>query len=96
MDDGGGDATVSRIVAVRRSGGFAGMVRTGEVDLDSADHRVPELAALVDSVDLGAVAEERPRPDGFLYRFDLCGATASVREQALTPGLRRIAELLLD
>ena len=54
------------------------------------------VPALVDSVDLGAVAEERPRPDGFLYRFDLCGATASVREQALTPGLRRIAELLLD
>ncbi|WGL53088.1 hypothetical protein P5P86_04515 [Nocardioides sp. BP30] len=86
---------MSRIVAVQRSGGFAGMTRAGEVDLDSDDERVPELRALVSSVDLGGVGDARPRADGFVYRFDLCGDTASVPEQALTSDLRRVIELVL-
>jgi hypothetical protein len=86
---------VSRVVAVRRSGGFAGMVRSGEVDLDSDDERVPELTRLVSAVDLAAVAAAESRPDGFVYRFDLCGRTGSVAEQALTAELRRVAELVL-
>jgi DNA-binding LacI/PurR family transcriptional regulator len=39
---------VTRLVSVRRTGGFAGMVRSGEIDLDG--DRVPELGALVDRV----------------------------------------------
>lgn len=86
---------MSRIVAVRRSGGFAGLSRSGEVDLDSDDDRVPELRTLVGAVDLAAIAEARPRADGFVYRFDLCGDTGSVPEQALTADLRRVVELVL-
>ena len=91
---------MTRVVAVRRSGGFAGMVRSGEVDLDSDDHRTEELAALVDQVDLprgdAASSGSAPgRPDGFSYDFDLCGRSCALAEHELTPELRRIAALLL-
>jgi hypothetical protein len=84
-----------RLVAVRRTGGFAGLVRSGEVDLGSADPRAGELTELVAHVDLTAVGEGEPRADGFVYDFDLCGSTCRVQEQGLTDELRRIAELVL-
>jgi hypothetical protein len=87
---------VSRVVAVRRSGGLAGMVRAGEVDLDGVDDRAPELSALVAAVDLTVVTGTSTRADGFVYRFDLCGDVGSLPEQDLTPELRRVAELVLD
>lgn len=86
---------MSRIVAVRRSGGFAGMVRSGEVDLDSDDERAAELEGLLPQV--SPPADPGPgRPDGFSYEFDLCGTSCAVPEHALTPDLRRIADLVLD
>jgi hypothetical protein len=86
---------VSRVVAVRRSGGLAGVVRAGEVDLDSGDDRAPELSALVAEVDLTVVAQVEARADGFVYRFDLCGQVGAVPEQALTADLRRVVDLVL-
>lgn len=85
---------MTRIVAVRRTGGFAGMARSGEVDLDSDDERATELAGLLPQVSPPADPGP-PRPDGFSYEFDLCGTTCAVGEHALTPDLRRIAELVL-
>lgn len=85
-----------RVVAVRRSGGFAGLVRSGKVDLGSADPRASELTDLVAHVDPAAVDEGEPRADGFVYDFDLCGSTCRVLEQGLTDELRRIAELVLS
>jgi hypothetical protein len=86
----------ARRVSVRRTGGFAGLRATGELDLDGDDPRAPEVAALVDRVDLRAVAGGRPQPDRYLYAFDLCGDSATVPEQHLTPDLRRLAELVLE
>ena len=86
----------SRRVAVRRTGGFAGLHVSGELDLDGDDPRAPEVAALVDRVDLRAVTTEPPHPDRFVYAFDLCGDSATVAEQGLTPDLRRLAELVLE
>ncbi|MFC7493279.1 MULTISPECIES: protealysin inhibitor emfourin [unclassified Nocardioides] len=86
----------SRRVAVRRTGGFAGLRTAGEVDLDGDDPRGPEVAALVDRVDLAAVAGGPPQPDRFVYDFDLCGDCATVPEQHLTSDLRRLADLVLD
>ncbi|HVX55170.1 protealysin inhibitor emfourin [Nocardioides sp.] len=85
-----------RVVAVRRSGGFAGLVHSGKVDLGSADPRAGELTDLVAHVDPAAVDEGEPRADGFVYDFDLCGSTCRVQEQGLTDELRRIAELVLS
>ena len=88
---------LARTVRVRRTGGFAGLVADGEVDLDAHDdERAPELAALVGRIDLREVAGGTPKPDMYVFAFDLCGDRATVPEQHLTDDLRRVAELVLD
>ena len=84
-----------RLVRVRRTGGFAGLVADGEVDLDADSRRGPELADLVDRIDLREVAGGDPKPDMYVYAFDLCGDRATVPEQHLTSDLRRVADLVL-
>jgi hypothetical protein len=84
-----------RRVRVRRSGGFAGLVADGEVDLDADPHRGPELAELVERINLREVAGGDPKPDMYVYAFDLCGDRATVPEQHLTSDLRRVADLVL-
>jgi hypothetical protein len=83
-------------VRVRRTGGFAGLVAAGEVDLDADPQRGPELAELVERIDLREVAGGDPQPDRYVYAFDLCGDRATVPEQHLTSDLRRVADLVLD
>jgi hypothetical protein len=90
------DDRSTRTVRVRRTGGFAGLVADGEVDLDTHDLRASELADLVDRIDLREVAGGAPKPDMFVYAFDLCGDRASVPEQHLTTDLRRVADLVLS
>jgi hypothetical protein len=85
-----------RLVVVRRTGGFAGLPASGELDLDGDDPRVPEVVSLVEAVDLHAVAGGPPRPDRYVYSFDVCGDRATVPEQHLTDELRRLAELVLE
>ena len=86
----------ARRVSVRRTGGFAGLRVAGELDLDSDDPRAPEVAALVDRVDLATVAGGQPQPDRYVYSLDLCGSCADVPEQHLTPDLARLVELVLE
>lgn len=86
---------MTRLVSVRRTGGFAGMVRSGEIDLDGDDDRVPELSSLVARATAVDVPTEPGRPDAFVYDFDLGGPTRRVPEQHLTDDLRRIAALVL-
>jgi hypothetical protein len=88
-------ASGPRTVHVRRTGGFAGLVADGRVDLDTDDRRAPELAGLVDRIDLREVADGPPKPDMYVYDFDLCGSCATVPEHRLTDDLRRVAELVL-
>jgi len=83
-------------VAVRRTGGFAGIPAAGEVDLAGDDPRGGEVRTLVDRIDLAVVRDGLPQPDHFVYDFDLGGRRATVPEQHLTDDLRRLAELLLD
>jgi len=89
-------AAGARRVSVRRTGGFAGLRASGELDLEGDDPRAPEAAALVDRVDLRAVDGGQPQPDRYVYSFDLCGDSATLPEQHLTPDLRRLADLLLE
>jgi hypothetical protein len=84
------------LVAVRRTGGFAGRTTEGSVDLASHDSRVPELRALVDRIDLTSVPGGDPHPDMFVYAFNLCGRRAQVPEHNLTPDLSRLAVIVLD
>jgi hypothetical protein len=94
---GSGSGSADRRVAVRRTGGFAGLRTAGELDLGGDDPRAPEVASLVERVDLRALTHvgAPPQPDHFVYDFDLCGDSATVPEQHLTDDLRRIADLVL-
>jgi hypothetical protein len=89
-------AVATRRVAVRRTGGFAGLRSSGELDLDGDDPRAAEVASLVDRVDLRGVAGGQPTPDRYVYDLDLCGDRATVPEQHLTPDLRRLVDLVLE
>ncbi len=65
-------------VAVTRSGGFAGLTRTGELDL-AADEAGPQVRALLDRVDPARLAARgsqpsAAQPDRFVYTVQLSGA----------------------
>ncbi|GAA1916467.1 hypothetical protein GCM10009737_17410 [Nocardioides lentus] len=102
---GGRDAVAPapRRVRVVRSGGFAGMVETGEVDLGSDDPRCAEVGTLLDRVDLPAAASglgagpgRSAVPDGFVYAFETPQVgRVELPEHALTADLRRLAGLVL-
>jgi hypothetical protein len=83
-------------VTVRRTGGFAGLVSSGSLDLDLDDPRAAEVRTLLDRIDLRGVARGLPQPDRFVYTFDLGGRRATVPEQHLTDDLRRLASLVLE
>ncbi|SFB85235.1 Thermolysin metallopeptidase, catalytic domain [Nocardioides terrae] len=85
----------STTVAVKRSGGFAGLTKEGVVDLDGDDERAGELRDLVVRVDVASLSGGTAGADRFVYDFDLCGAQCRVPEQHLTPDLHRIAQLVL-
>ena len=81
-------------VAVTRSGGFAGIRRTGELALGD-DPRTPEVESLIGRIDFGALAAPTPQPDRFVYTFNVQGREVVVGEQDLTPDLHQLATLLL-
>ena len=58
---------------VRRTGGFAGLVADGEVDLDGDDAAGARGAPPGGAGRPAAVAAATPRPDMYVYDFDLCG-----------------------
>ncbi|MCH1865948.1 protealysin inhibitor emfourin [Nocardioides sp. CFH 31398] len=97
---GGGGQRPRGALTVTRSGGFAGMVEQGELDLGAGDDpRVEEVRALWDRVDLAAAQAQAPAsavPDGFVYAFtDPTGQRVELPEQALTDDLRSLAGLIL-
>jgi hypothetical protein len=92
----GSSPSEETLVSVRRTGGFAGRVAEGSVDLTSHDARVPEVRSLVERIDLAHVAGGNPHPDMYVYAFDLCGRRAQVPEHHLTPDLSRLALIVLE
>jgi Zn-dependent metalloprotease len=83
------------VVQVARTGGFAGLRKEGEVDLDSTDPRAPKVRRLVQRIDFRVVGGGEPRPDRFVYRFRYLGTQTQVQEQELTEDLRELARLVL-
>ena len=93
----GSTSTTPSRLAVRRSGGFAGMTRTGELDLEGDDPRVTDVRRLVQRTDFTAIRTQDSRPDAFSYTFSLPDhQEVTVAEHQLTHDLRRLVELLLD
>jgi hypothetical protein len=93
---GGGSAAppAASVVAVTRSGGFAGVRRTGEVTLGT-DPRSAEVESLLGRIDFRDVTAHQPQPDRFVYTFQVEGREVVVGEHELTPELHRLATLLL-
>ncbi len=82
-------------VAVRRSGGFAGIVRTGELDLD-ADPEGPEVRMLLSRLQVESIQARPAVPDAFVYDVRYGGWQLRVPEPDLTPELRRVVSIVLS
>lgn len=83
------------VVSVSRTGGFAGLKAYGEVRLGE-DPRSGEVEELLGSIDLDRLQSgEAPQPDRFVYAFSVRGRDIVVPEQALTPELAKLANLVL-
>jgi hypothetical protein len=88
-------APAGDLVAVTRSGGFAGIRQQAEVYLGD-DPRTGELERLLSRIDLRVAGRARPpMPDRFVYEFHLRGQHVTVHEQDLTPELDELARLVL-
>lgn len=92
-------AEQARRVEVRRSGGFAGTVRHGELDLED-DPRGPQVRQLLRRADLTAFAPGTPRldagvPDAFVYTVALDSWRLTVPERDLTPELHEVVRIVL-
>ena len=89
------DGSAPATVTVRRSGGFAGVARSAELDLE-ADPEGPELRALLSRLQGQPVSVSAPTPDRFTYTVRYGGWQLSVPEPDLTPELRRVVSVVLS
>jgi Thermolysin metallopeptidase, alpha-helical domain/Thermolysin metallopeptidase, catalytic domain len=82
-------------VAVRRSGGFTGTTKVGQLDLNS-DPEALEVRHLLMHVGRHEIISKRPSPDRFVYTVEYGDWRFTVPEQDLTPELRRLVQVVLD
>ena len=82
-------------VAVRRTGGVAGITRAAEIDLD-AHPSGPEVRDLLARADLRQVAASSGGADRFVYTLEYGDVRLTVPEHALTPELGQVVKLVLD
>jgi hypothetical protein len=92
------DGVVAGRVRVERSGGFAGLIESAEVDLD--DPALPDLRGLVtDAVlsDADAPVDQLPRPDMYVYTFTVDDRDpVRVPEHRLSAGQAELARQVLQ
>jgi Thermolysin metallopeptidase, alpha-helical domain len=82
-------------VVVRRSGGFSGQVRSGEVELGDHD-RGEELRRLLRLVDLQNVTATSAAPDRFVYTVEVDDQAVTLGEQDLPAELQRVVQIVLN
>jgi hypothetical protein len=82
-------------VAVRRTGGFAGTTKVGQLDLNS-DPEGAEVRQLLMRVGRQQISATRPTPDRFTYTVEYGAWRFTVPEQDLTPELRRLVHVVLN
>ncbi len=88
-------AEQARRVGVRRTGGFGGTTRQGELDLDD-DPQGPEVRQLLLRADLTTLAPSSPSPDRFVYTVALDAWQLTLPEADLTPELHEVVRIVLD
>jgi Zn-dependent metalloprotease len=89
------EADLPATVAVRRTGGFAGTTKVGQLDLTS-DPEASEIRHLLMRVGRQEITSTRPAPARFVYTVEYGDWRFSVPEQDLTPELRRLVQVVLD
>jgi Thermolysin metallopeptidase, alpha-helical domain/Thermolysin metallopeptidase, catalytic domain len=93
--DSAAGAALPATVAVRRTGGFAGTTKVGQLDLNS-DPEGSEVRHLLMHVGRQQISATRSAPDRFVYTVEYGDWQFTVREQDLTPELRRLVQVVLD
>ena len=93
--DAAAGAAAPATVFVRRSGGFAGTVRTAELDLDR-DPEGAELRTLLQQAASQQVRSGPPRRDGFVYTVRFGAWQLTVPEADLPRELRRVVLIVLE
>jgi hypothetical protein len=93
--DPGWQAVLPELIEVRRTGGFAGLVRSAALDL-TVDPAGPEVRRLLTQVSPDQFSLSRPQPDRFVYTVQYGDWNLTVPEQDLTPELHRVVQLVLD
>ena len=88
-------AATPQKVAVRRSGGFTGQVRSAEIELEQDDARAAEVRRLLRRVDLQQVSPREAAPDRFVYTVEVGDRSITLGERDLTPDLQRVVQLVL-
>ncbi len=84
-----------RLLRVRRTGGFAGITTSRQVDLSSDGPGGEKVRELLARADL-AVGDEAPLPDMFVYEFQIDDAPpVRVPQQHLSGGLSALAHAVL-
>lgn len=87
---------MTRRVRVSRSGGFAGLRREREVDLDDDSDEARALAGLLDSERLHGEPSGAHQPDRFVYQLtDDQGLDLTVQEQDLPDEARELLDRAL-
>lgn len=81
-------------ISVRRSGGYAGTVRAGELNLDAEPDGL-EVRTLLSGLDPQTLTTTQGAPDRFLYTVEYDDQQFTVPEQDLTPELHRVVHLVL-
>lgn len=94
LPNGAADAEQPATVAVRRTGGFAGTTKVGQLDLNS-DPEGSEVRHLLMHVGRQEIISTRPAPDRFVYTVEYGDWRFTVPEQDLTPELRRLVQVVL-
>ena len=83
------------VVAVRRTGGFTGTTRSGEISLGQ-DPAGDELRRLLNQISVSGWTPSEPQPDRFTYTVACRSFELTVPEQDLTPELTRVVQIVLD
>ncbi|HYI52984.1 MAG TPA: protealysin inhibitor emfourin, partial [Microlunatus sp.] len=93
-EPGAGPAETPQKVAVRRSGGFTGQVRSAQIELGT-DPQGEEVRRLLRRVDLQQVTPSDSPPDRFVYTVEIGEQSLTVGERDLTPDLQRVVQIVL-
>ncbi|MFF0474452.1 protealysin inhibitor emfourin [Streptomyces sp. NPDC004284] len=78
-------------IRVRRTGGFAGIERSAEVEVSGPEWESLTSAVLAD----GDGGDGRGVPDGFSYEIDIDGRTVRCRDPRLTDAQRTLVTRVL-